>query len=583
MFTKEYQNQRLLTVLLMIIFIVISFQLLQNKSYFSYDELDTYTIANTSSDISSSPYGDTAFNQRILEQDILEAPYFYALASIYQYSAEIALDGLEASDIVKNPNTYKTATPSWRTQEYYKELLQPTKENSFHYSDVKSNCMLKGKTPLYYNIIHFFSSIIPSCSFKYIGFWSNAFFFFLGGLLLFHLSFRYFHSGWIGIAAALLFCFSIGGFSIILNTQPTMMILFFMISSLYLHLTFISKKEITSGYCQLFILNTILGLLTDYSFLLFSIGIAILYLITQICYRQWKYCFYYLLAFLTSTCISFFLYPISLLHLTTGWKLMMRDITVDSYFDNLQMMANSVKDSLLAKNSVIIGLIIFVLICTTILFRKTKLRKHIEEFQIRIYLKEYEDVFFGLLLTVYSFIIAFEKIDFQANTYFFLLPFYSLGICYVCYRLCHAVTKSTFNSGLILCMLCLLFCFIGYTSNTPDTLAISYDEELSFANANSGHYCIFVDSPNYSAGSHSLELAEYKHSLIVTEDNLKYIKKDKELKTQDSILVYVSNEHVVSGVLENIQKKGKFPYAKEVKAFSDGNAYLSHVYHLSRK
>lgn len=583
MFEKEYITQKILLFIAMIFILGFAYNhYLSEKNGISFQEGENFTIANSSENSDDNPYHTNVYNTEEIQENFFDTPCILSLINSFQLLNEIE----------KNPNHNSVLATStsennqqiWLNDTYYTNLLSVSNGNTFQYKQVTKNCILSQKAPLYYYILHTISSFLDGFHLHRLGFFINAIFLFLSSYLLLGIAKRYLHASWAGLAGSFLFALSIGCLSTLLCSTPYIMLLFFILFITEMHLSALRRNSIPIFLLEAMGIINILALLTDYSYLLFFCTIGICLLITLLFMKRFKDCLLYLLQCILSLLITSLIYPAFVLHIGTIFFTQKTNVNAMFQVPFLQQNCSSnltiIANQLFTHTKMLVVLFMLLLIVLASCLKKGSFREHLSIFTERLRTGDLTDLFIGGVLVLSFFTLS---TIYQDENYFILitlLPFITLMLSYLCYRLLNAAIHSEYNSGIFSIVIALTFCFLNLFTTPLDYTYSTYIEQTTLAAAHQKDYCIFLASDNFQTSDHILELQQYAHSLILKKEDIKSLKKNTAFLSQTRMIVYVTDEDYINSTIDKIAKIGQFNLVDELTNYRDANENRIYVYQL---
>ncbi len=211
--------------------------------------------------------------------------------------------------------SYDTIFEHWLNGEEFQDYMTVQQGERFSYASVYDNQTQDVHPPLYYMAMHTICSFMPDYYNKWQGILLNVFFY-MGCLVMIFLTARIlFQSDRKALAAMAVWGFSPGGLSTGIYIRMYMMMTFFTMVSVYLHVRLIKegqKAKILFGIC----LATFLGLLTQYYFVFMAFFLSAAYVLWKIWNKKWKEAIIYSAALLGSVGLMVLVYPACILQLT---------------------------------------------------------------------------------------------------------------------------------------------------------------------------------------------------------------------------------------------------------------------------
>lgn len=585
MFEKEFVTHKIVLFVALIFILCFSCNTyLSEKNGISSQEGATYAISNTSESLADSPYNSSKYNTEQIQRGIIDQPVFVSLFYTFSYIDEIAKKPID-NPILTKASDYNNKT--WTNRSYYTNLLSVSKNNQFQYDRVLENCVLSQKAPLYYDLLHTVSSIFGSLHLFRLGFSINVLFLFCTAFCILTMGKKYFHSSFAGLAAALMYSLSIGCFSSMMCATPYIMVSFFLVLAVRIHLSILRKNTTPIYLYEALALVNVIGNLTDYSYLLFSALLGLCFVVALTLLRRPKEILCYITFQLASLLVTILIYPAAVLHVSTiaiqTFHRLQYNFQMDMFQKNCMTNLDTLSSQLFMHTGILLFFVLLLLVVFAIFLKRGSFLSHLSHFFERMSTGDVADLLIPAILFLYFAGITLLEPE---NNYFVLttlLPFLALVVSYVTYRLCNAAIHSEFNSGVLGIIVTCVLCIITITTSTPKYLYADTIDKTSFAESHSEEYCIFLSSDTLKASDHILELEKYEHSLFLSRDRIRSLKKDDTFLSQDSVLVYLSTNDYVDSVIDKIAKFGKFEIVQQLMDYSDENSNHVYIYQLRRK
>jgi len=210
---------------------------------------------------------------------------------------------------------------TWKPGSFYQGVLTASGQTAFHYSIPYHNQESDVHPPLYYFVIHTVSSLVPGTFSKWIGIVPNILFALLSTLLLFGIAERLFGSGVLALITAAAWALSVGAMGMAVFIRMYSMLTFFCLLLIWLHLrTLDGRGPLGWGSLSALPACTVLGILTQYYFLIFCFflcGSCFFYLAFA---KRWKDLWKYTVAEFGAVALSVFLFPFMIQHIFYGYR-----------------------------------------------------------------------------------------------------------------------------------------------------------------------------------------------------------------------------------------------------------------------
>ncbi len=249
----------------------------------------------------------------------------------------------------------------WLDSEWFTEYVSAAEEHRFEYGIPYRNQEKDVHPPLFYLFLHTACSIIPGEFSYWTGTGCNILFFVASTIVLYLLTREIFKSQTCGLIVAFLYSISYGGLNTMVFIRMYMLLTLIVLLHAYVYMRYFEKEEIENkGYFFLGI-TVILGMLTQYYFMIIAFFFGTWYFLRFLYKKQFVQLGKYLLTALGSAGCCLLLYPTMLKHLlSTSRGMEARENFVNSagYGEKLRAMWR-LMDSQLFSN---LFLIIFVLL-----------------------------------------------------------------------------------------------------------------------------------------------------------------------------------------------------------------------------
>ena len=475
--------------------------------------------------------------------------------------------------------TIQSYSPTWHQQAYYQNYTHLDDNENFSYGTVYNNCTKNGLAPLYYFLLHtlvsFFHYII---NFSIISFTLNSIFLFGACYIVFLIAAKYLKNGWVGIAASILFGFSVSSISGMICTQPYIMTIFFVLADLYLLLKIIDEREIQGSVCRSLILITTLGILTDYAFLSYIAISSLLFSITLLLFGHFRDFFLYLFTLVISFLFVLALYPSIIGHILGGFLTPAVQTTSTPFTTLLIDSVLFIKKNLFIKEGLFVGMLLVILGLFTFILKKITLKLHFESFIQRIATMEIADLFLCILnLAYFIFLVLLIPTD-NYHNWIILFPLTALTVTYLVYRLAHGFITSDFNSSLIGVIMACLVCVFGINCTQPMFLNEGYTSQLNLAKQNENSNCIFIDNRTNASLSHIMEIQCYQNTMLLDSSHLTDVcSTDEIIKDSNSLIVYISQDHDTEKIASKLFKEGNYHFS-DTLSLNSGNMTVYKLY-----
>ena len=270
---KEKKNNKILIVLLLIICLQILCYILTfaiKKEVFHEDEFFSYALSNSSG-----------------------RPFIYGTK-------------------VQVPDNYN----SWETGDSFRYYLRTKKGTAFDYVNVWANQKADVHPPLYYALLHTFSSIFPEKFSWWWGFSLNLVFFAVMQVFLFKWSKRFAKSEYGGLLVCIFYGFTLAALNTVMYIRMYEMLTMFIVILVYLGSEAADADKLSFKKHLLPLIFTIFGgALTQHFFLIFAFAFVLLHCFFELCKRKIRNMLAFGTASLIGALLSFVAFPASFKHM----------------------------------------------------------------------------------------------------------------------------------------------------------------------------------------------------------------------------------------------------------------------------
>lgn len=440
---------------------------------------------------------------------------------------------------------------TWMDATWYEEYVSANEEHTFEYSIPFQNQEKDVHPPLFYFLLHTACSFMPGEFSFWAGTGVNLLIFLACTIGLYYLGKETFSSG-CGLLLAFLFGVSDVGINTLVFIRMYMLMTLFVILHAYVYMKYIDREKITAKGYWLLAITLILGMMTQYYFVLIAFFFALWYGGRFLYNREWKKLRNYVAVFIGSAAVCIVLYPPMLHHIfgtSRATEAREKFVASEGYFENLKTMWEILNSQLFSKVFLLIILVLFFLL---ILCVKKK--------------KDMSDVPFQkagvILFTCVGYFLLVTKIaPYQIDRY--LMPIYPLiYLMVVGFMYCLMKKLISAKLAMILC----IFGFAGWSAlhmlhaGIPYTFSkdIVITPRLNVAEEYGDCYALYAGNEDemYDYFDALQVLKEYKgfYNLEITSDVSEVQKDMEKISKEERIVLYVENQMDRDKVFEFIEQ-----------------------------
>lgn len=203
----------------------------------------------------------------------------------------------------------------WHDSSYWSDYLTVQNGQRLEYDIVVRNQIADDThPPLYYFVIHTICSLFPDTFSKWFGILPNIAFFVIAQIFLYLIAKELFGDTFSALIPCILYGFSVGAINSVILIRMYMMLASLFIVQYYLHIRLWRSIENGNKKKQYLLLgsifvNTLVGFMTQYYFLIFAFFVSAVFSIYQMLRRRWTFFAKYVLAMGAALACGYFLYP----------------------------------------------------------------------------------------------------------------------------------------------------------------------------------------------------------------------------------------------------------------------------------
>lgn len=252
---------------------------------------------------------------------------------------------------------------NWHTKEYYSDYLEINKDEKYDFSQVYENQRDDVHPPIYYLLLRIAASFTIDSFSKWTGLILNIIIF------IFEIIFVYLISKEIlkNEKLALFTCFIVGLIPAALET--TMYIRMYELASLniliitYLHIKNYDKEVLNLKELSIMGIAVVIGFLTHYYYIIFLVGLYIIYMFKYIKNKNYKAALRYTICLIISGIISLIIFPYAISHIFLSYRGQEAQgslLSSDKWFIDIANYLNIIDNKVFSNNIIIIFAIIFI-------------------------------------------------------------------------------------------------------------------------------------------------------------------------------------------------------------------------------
>lgn len=486
----------------------------------------------------------------------------------------------------------ETWQETWHDTDFFRDYLTMSEDETFDIKGVLKSIEQDPHPPIFYILMELscssFSILFPGVFSKWCGIAVNIFFFVLAIIVLYKLSKEISQSDFWAMSVCALYGFSTGAVSTVVFIRMYMIYTFFALLFAYVNALlwkkiWDEKKDSGNGAFFALFATAVLGILTQYYFLIYAFFICITIWGYSLWAKKYRFAVKYALAMAAGLICSYLIYPEMRYDLFSG----MRGTEAFQNFKDKLDWKSSFGEYIAIVNAELFGnaggLILIVLIVMAIgslvllqwnvkksvtaqkdvcIALERKERKQALEFHIDVH----DMIFIQILPAVLFYLILMAKIaPYQEDRYIFnVFPQIILIVVYI-FRKLLIVLRSSHRLEIFGVIVLLIFTGTGYLSSGVNYLYKGTEKKLQTASNYSDLPIFYINyGSNYRACADSVYFAQARYTYPAREENIGgFSAALDELKTRGEIdtqrcLVYIDlNCPDTNDIIKQIQEELK--------------------------
>ncbi|MBR3153135.1 MAG: glycosyltransferase family 39 protein [Clostridia bacterium] len=525
---KKEKNEKWAFIGVVFLACLVMFFFMSKKEGWHCDEIFSYGSSNCYYENTLHPYGEKDSTRIFLETYVFTGGIKENINNLKYYYIDHSNEREEILDQFMSQES-----PVWRTREDAEDYVKAG-DNRFNYISVYYNQLRDVHPPLFYMLVHTVSSIFNNVFSKYIIFFV---------LLPFFIATCYFirkilillDRKEISLIAVLLYSFSMGAISTMMFQRMYMMLSFFTIVCLFLHLKIRKNNYETDSKTRWALFGvTVLGFLTQYYYCIYAALIAIVMSFILIKKKSYKELFKYIRTLFFSAIVGLLVFPFAIEHIFFSYR-GVNSFGNSGYFDRLYEFIKYIFNAFGGTNVIIMSLFAIVIVTHLITRKKDK------------------DLIclIGIPVLLYIFIIAKIAPYMEMRYIMNMLPILSIIIVI---GISGLFDNKMYNT-LIASVAVVFLIGCGFVFGKPLFLYKGYQEYIDISEKYSDDSLVYVGYTIFNHIESVPEFMNYKQTLMLSTEQLDLTKNDKVLDNSDEFILIVNrhlgNEHVLKTVMEN--------------------------------
>ena len=533
------------TVIILILTTIFMFYWIGQKEGFHEDEIFSYGSSNYKWDNVFQAAGKSDFINRAIEKYIISDSFGETLENIKYYLSNQSEFSALSGEIQKNDK------PVWKTSEEATDYATVGEGDVFNYFSVYYNQSRDVHPPLFYALVHLFSSIAYGIFSKYIIFAINLIFFLLTCFIIRKI-FILFNKKWLGLVAIVLYGLSMGAASTVVFLRMYMMLTFFCLAYLYINLKILNNSlEITKKEKWAIFAVVLLGFLTQYYFCIFALFVFALMCIRFIQKKQFKMMRKYIIIHIVTAIVGIILFPASIYHIFFSYRGAGAVSNGRTIIESLEFFINELLYAFSINNVliyVLLGAMAIGIVVRTIIKIKGLKQERVQ--------KLYQYILIIIPTIVYFVIVSITSPNVESKyavRYVMpILPELAILLVLAIYRI-FSNKKIAYSITIVAIV---VITTNGFFTNEPKYLYRGYNNYLKIAEEYKDLDFVYAVDNAFTQLTSLPEFMVYNKSLIINMnyDKLDFLRTDEELQRQEQFILcikkWINVEDTLNKILE---------------------------------
>lgn len=445
---------------------------------------------------------------------------------------------------------------TWQGPELFANYLTANAEHRFDYPNVWKNQANDVHPPLYYVFIHTICSLTPGVMSKWIGISFNLLMFILCMGALFMVAKKLSKNDIVPWITCVMFGFSIGAVSAVIFIRMYMLFMFWVLCAMYLILWQLERQRCDLRfYLQLFAI-TVLGVMTQYYFLIFMFFLSAVFCIQLIRKKRWKEFIGYGISMAGAGVGCLVIFPSMLNHIFFGYRgteAVTNATNTSGLLTEFVQMIQTINNELFAGLLIELMAIGIIIIVIAVVKRKRRL----------LPLRFSESWWFILFSCLGYFLIITKVAPFKTDRYIFpIFPLVVLLFITMCYEVLQLMIDNKKILTILIGSLVAIITVFGYATQKVNYVYEERQERHDVTRANKELETVYItDGEGWKVIGSCTELLN-TNKVYYVDGTDKTPVDDKELNQAKELLIYVDAsyqaEEIVAVLFQNNKNLDEF-------------------------
>lgn len=472
---------------------------------------------------------------------------------------------------------------TWQGSSLFADYLTADTNHRFDYPNVWKNQGNDVHPPIYYVFIHTLCSLVPGVMSKWIGISFNLVIFVLCMGVLFMVAKKLSQNNMIPWITCVMFGFSVGAVSAVIFIRMYMLFMLWVLCTIYLLLWQLERTRCDRKFYLLLYGITVLGVLTQYYFIIFMFFLSAVFCIFLMIKKRWSELIGYIIAMGVAGISCIIIFPSILNHIFFGYRgteAVTNARNVSGLFAELMQMIATVNNGLFG--GLLLELLVTCIIWIIIAAVKAKRNQRLDiegnynrkSVLVSIFFQSW---WFILLPCLGYFLVVTKVAPFKTDRYIFpIYPLIILLFVIICYRVLRLVIENNRNLFVMLGVVVILVTVSGLKTQTVnytfEDRQIRHDITEKYKDLDTVY---ITDGQGWRVIGSCTELLNTNRVYYVDGTDTNPVD-DLELNQAGELLIYVDSGFQAEDIVRELFKENKS--LDKLELLYEG--FYSNVYHV---
>lgn len=511
----------------------------------------------------------------LLIGSLLAVLFYYANLKMGYDTDEIFTFGLSNSYFYE---LFASQYDKWHPSSDYFDFLTVNSTDKFRFDSVYYNQTQDVHPPLYYMIFHALSSFLPNTFSKWIGIGINIVFYLLICLVIYFLMNHLVKNKWVALLAVAFWGFSIGAISSVMFIRMYTMLTFGTILFLYVTIMLLQNEKVTLKNLLSIYVVSLIGILTQYYFLIAAFFTSFLLCIFLMVLKKWKAITAYTVTMICSIASAVLIYPAMLKHIFASYRGKEAFSSVASGSpDNLSKYMDIINSSFFGgRGGYLLACVALLIVAAAVSYSLRKNTKKSAEEKLAAAITGWFGTGILLIVPALLSILVIQKISpFQSGRYIYcVFPAIMSGIIYLIYVSAKQLVQNKQFASILIAAVCLTVTYSGFKNGQVEYLLTEQKITSNLVKEYKDNDVLLIinNDAEWRIIESVAELIHYKYIYpYSTNPSDIDLPNEEKLMNEASLVVYIDTSFNQNIMIEKVMNTYGFTEYKQL--YYSGNAY----------